>query len=73
MNIGFLEDKSFVIKKEKQSTMNNASLLEPLHDHRMREVVLNEDFIMVPKFVFFPLTKWYKCTKAIERKVIQYK
>jgi hypothetical protein len=31
------------------------------------------DFIIVPRFVFFPLSKWYSCNKVIERKVIKYK
>jgi hypothetical protein len=39
----------------------------------MKEGVLNEDFVIVPKFVFYPLSKWYNCNKVIERKVIEYK
>lgn len=31
-----------------------------------------DKFIVVPKYVFFPLSKWYKTTKVIERKVINY-
>lgn len=27
----------------------------------------------MPKFVFFPFSKWYKVTKVIERKVITYR
>ena len=73
MNLGFIDGKSYIIKKEKMTVIDNANLLEPLHDHRMREVVYGEDFILVPKYVFLPLSKWYKCTKTIERKVISYK
>lgn len=73
MNIGFIDDKSYVIRKEKITIIDNQNLLEPMHDFRMKEVVYNEDFIIVPKFVFVPLSKWYNCTKTIERKVISYK
>jgi len=36
-------------------------------------VSLDEDFVLVPKFVYIPLSKWYGCDKEIERKVIKYK
>jgi len=70
MNVGFCEEKSFVIKKEKMKVLDNANLVEPLHQFRMKEVSYNENFIIVPQYVFYPLSKWYKCTKVIERKVI---
>jgi hypothetical protein len=31
MNVGFIDDKSYIIKKEKQNTINNADLIEPFH------------------------------------------
>ena len=73
MNIGFVEEKSFVIKKEKLHIIENASLVEPFHEYRLKEVLYNQDFLIVPRYVYFPLSKWYKCTKLIERKVITYK
>jgi len=73
MNVGFVDDKSYIIKKEKMNVIDNASLVEPLHELRLKEVTYGEGFMLVPKFVFFPLSKWYKCTKVIERKVISYK
>ena len=33
----------------------------------------NEDFVIVPKYVFNSLSKWYKCNKTIELKVHQCK
>jgi len=53
--------------------IDNASLVENLHSSRLKEVQYNQDFIIVPRFVFFPLSKWYSCNKVIERKVIKYK
>ena len=73
MNVGFVDDKSYIIKKEKLKTIDNQDLIEPLHELRMKEVLFSDDFILVPKFVFFPLSKWYQCSKVIERKVITYK
>ena len=73
MNVEFLEEKNYIIKKEKMNVIDNATLLEPWHEKRMRDVVYNEDFILLPKFVFFALSKWYKATKVIDRKVIHYK
>lgn len=31
------------------------------------------DYLLLPKFVFWPLSKWYACDKVIERMVISYK
>ena len=31
------------------------------------------DFIIVPKYVFKPLSKWYTCNKVIERSVNEIK
>ena len=70
MNVGFCEEKSFVIKKEKLKVIDNSSLLEPFHEYRLKQATYNEDFIMIPQFMFYPFSKWYKCTKTIERQVI---
>lgn len=32
----------------------------------MEEISWNHDFVVVPKYVFIPLTKWYNCNKVIE-------
>jgi hypothetical protein len=73
MNVGFVDDKSYVIKKEKIDIIDNANLMEPLHELRLKDVTYGDGFILVPRFVFYPLSKWYKCTKVIERKVVSYK
>lgn len=36
---------------------------------RLKEDV---DTVVLPRVVFFPLSKWYKCNKVIERRVISY-
>jgi len=62
------------VKKEgKIKEIDNASLLEPMHNLRMRDVEYGVDFIIVPRFVFFPFSKWYSCNKIIEKKVVCYK
>ncbi|CDW76980.1 ubiquitin carboxyl-terminal hydrolase 15 [Stylonychia lemnae] len=73
MNVGFVDDKSYIIKKEKIDVIDNLSLLEPLHENRLKDISYGDGFILVPRYVFYPLSKWYKCTKVIERKVISYK
>ena len=72
MNIGFCEEKSYVIKKERKKVIDNAGLVEPGHEHRLREVSYGEEFMLVPKHVFYPFSKWYACTKTIERQVIKH-
>lgn len=29
--------------------------------------ILNHDFVVVPKYVFKPLSKWYECNQVLER------
>ena len=76
-NIGFgsgLDKSSFQIKKggEKLKSIDNASLMEPNHALRMKDVTYGTDFVIVPRFVFFPLSKWYPCNRIIERQVVKY-
>ena len=47
-------------------------MLEAHHCFRMKEYTYGTEFIIVPRFVYFPLSKWYSCNKVIERKVIKY-
>ena len=49
MHTAFTDNKNFSFKKEKKSIIDNAGLVEPLHEHRLKEVTYNEDFIVVPK------------------------
>ena len=46
--------------------------MEPSHQFRMKDLVYKQDYILLPKFVFFPLSKWYSCDKVITRQVIKY-
>jgi hypothetical protein len=67
------QSKLQVIKEERTKVIDNACLVENLHSSRLKDVQYSQDFIIVPRFVFFPLSKWYSCNKVIERKVIKYK
>ena len=75
LNSGFTSEKSsFAIKKEeKLKEMDNQMLVEQYHSQRLRDVEYGQDFVVLPRNVFFPLSKWYKCNIVIERKVIAYK
>jgi hypothetical protein len=46
--------------------------MEPSHQFRMKDLVYKQDYVLLPKFVFFPLSKWYSCDKVITRQVIKY-
>ena len=49
ITVCFNDDKTLTLKKEKVKTINNADLLEPGHEFRLKEVTYGEDFIVVPK------------------------
>ena len=73
-NVSFRGNKSkFAVRKEKKQVMDNLSLIEDGHDFRMKEVYYNENFIIVPKSVFRPLSRWYSCNKEIQRAVLKTK
>ncbi len=68
-----MEGSSLLIKKEEKITViDNLSLLENMHNLRLKDLLLGIDFIIIPRFMFFPLSKWYGCNKVIERRVISY-
>jgi hypothetical protein len=46
--------------------------LEPGHAHRLSDVEYGVDYIIVPKYVYFAVSKWYPCNQVLERKVIRY-
>jgi hypothetical protein len=60
-------------KEERQKLIDNQSLMEPLHKLRLKDVAYGTDFLILPRFMFFPLSRWYQCNSVIERKVIHYK
>lgn len=54
--------------------IDNKKLIEKNHQFRLRESLeFNEDFVIVPKYVFLPLSKWYDCNLIIKRTVHQSK
>jgi hypothetical protein len=56
-----------------KSSIKNEKLIEEKHEYRLKDSVYNEDFILLPKYAFFPLNAWYSCDKIITRKVISWK
>ena len=39
----------------------------------MKDLTYKQDFVLLPKYVYYPLSKWYSCEKEITRTVIQYR
>ena len=62
---------SFDTRSEKKSEIDNLQLIEDGHEFRTKEVIYGEDYLLLPKFVFLALSKWYNCNKVIERLVIK--
>ena len=61
------------MKKEHKDFIDNKALMEDMHQFRMKDMTYKEDFVLVPRYVYYPLSKWYACEKTITRQVIQYK
>jgi len=64
------EDTDFGIKIEHKDCIDNMALMEPKHQFRLKDLVYKQDYVLLPKHVFFPLSKWYACDKVITRQVI---
>ena len=63
-------DGMYSIKKEHKDFIDNKSLMEEMHSFRMRDLTYKQDFVLLPKYVYYPLSKWYSCDKEITRSVI---
>lgn len=74
-SIGFyaLDNPEFSMKVSFKSSIKNEKLLEDKHEYRLKDAVYDEDFILLPKYAFFPLNAWYSCDKIITREVISWK
>ena len=73
-NISFYKkDQELGLKTLNKFTIKNARLLEERHEIRMTEKAYNEDYILLPKHAFLPLSMWYGCDKTITRDVIFWK
>ena len=66
-------DGMYSIKKEHKDFIDNKSLMEEMHTFRMKDLTYKQDFVLLPKYVYYPLSKWYSCEKEITRSVIQYR
>lgn len=69
--VNWEEDDDFGLKMDRQLTIKNSELMEAFHQFRMKDLVYKQDYVLLPKFVFFPLSKWYPCDKIITRHVIK--
>ena len=65
--MSFEAESKFSIKKEHKDVIENKSLMEELHKYRLKDLTYKEDFVLLPKYAFFPLAKWYNCDKTITR------
>ena len=57
--MGFANESMFGIKKEHKEWIDNENLIEEMHQFRMKDLSYKTDWIVVPKYVFYPLGKWY--------------
>ena len=71
--MSFDAESKFSIKKEHKDIIENKKLMEDMHKYRLKDLSYKEDFVLVPKYVFFPLAKWYDCDRTITRQVISFK
>ena len=71
--MNFSSEDQFHMKKELKEYIDNKALMEPMHEFRMKDLTYKEDFVLVPKYVHYPLSKWCASEKTITRWVIQYK
>ena len=69
----YSEGMQYSIKKEHKDFIDNKSLMEEMHTFRMKDLTYKQDFVLLPKYVYYPLSKWYSCEKEITRSVIQYR
>lgn len=71
--LAITNDGKYSIKKEHKATIENRSLMEDMHEFRMKDLTYKQDFVLLPKYVYHPLSKWYNCDQEITRAVIQYR
>jgi hypothetical protein len=66
-SMSFDADSKFSIKKEHKDFIDNKSLMEEMHQYRMKDLTYKDDYVLVPKYVHYPLYKWYSSEKTITR------
>ena len=65
--MSFEADSKFSIKKEHKDVIENKSLMLEMHKYRLKDITYKQDYVLVPKYVFFLLAKLYNCDKTITR------
>lgn len=71
-NVNFKGDKSvFAMRQKRKTTIENGSIIEEGHQYRLREVNINEDYVVLPKYAY-RFFKWeYGCVHELRRAVIK--
>jgi DUSP domain len=73
-SVNFGKEESLGLKLDHKQIIENGALVEPKHAFRLKDnLEFMTDYLLLPKFVFWPLSKWYACDKEIERVVISYR
>jgi hypothetical protein len=69
--VSFYSNAKFNLTVEHKLTIDNAAyLMLPKHKYRFKQdKSYRSDFILLPKFVFYALSRWYYCDKEIKRQV----
>ena len=68
--LAITQDGKYLIKKEHKDFIDNKKLMMEMHQFRMKDLTYKQDFVLLPKYVYHPLSKWYSCEKEITRTVI---
>lgn len=67
-SVNFGREESLGLKLDHKEMIKNSALVEQRHSERLKDgVEFMIDYLLLPKFVFWPLSKWYACDKVIER------
>ena len=67
-------NNKFALKSQLKTRIDNQRLIEPYHERRLRDdMAYGIHFVVVPKYVFKSLSKWYNCNAVIERQVHWFK
>lgn len=74
VSVNFGKEESLGLKLDHKQIIENRTLIETRHSYRLKDSLeFMTDYLLLPKFVFWPLSKWYACDVEIERVVISYK
>ena len=67
LQLSGIGESKYYITKEHKDAIDNKGLMEDMHQFRMKDLAYKQDFVLMPKYVYYPLSKWYTCEKEITR------